>query len=134
MLQVTIQKCIVNIHFFSLQVFNEHSCHHNSESDIIDHRGVVICEIHTRNLAETFCHKSEMVHTIMLHLKYPSTPNQSSVMWMVFSINISPNTHVQHLLELQSNSLMPLSLAIRSGSHQACWNFVVHQDLNVLVT
>ena len=28
------------------------------------------------------------------------------VLWKVFSINMSPNTHVQHLLELQANSLM----------------------------
>ena len=69
--------------------------------------GSSICEIHTRNLAETFCHKSGTVHTIMLHLKYPSTPNQSSVLWTVFSINMSLYTHVQHFLELQANTLMP---------------------------
>ena len=90
-----------------LQVFNEHSSQHNSESDIIDHWGVVICEIHARDLAETFCYKSGMVHTIPFHLKYPSTPNQSMVVWTVSSFHMSPNTHVQHLLEIQVNSFLP---------------------------
>ena len=107
MVQVTIQKGIVNIHYFPLQVFNEYSCHHNFESDMINHWGVVICEIHTRDLAETFCHKSGMVHAIMFHLKYPSTPKKSMVLWTVFSIHMSANTHVQHLLELQVNSISP---------------------------
>ena len=118
---MTIQECIVNVHYFPLQVSNEHSCHHNSESDIIDHSGVVISEIHTRDLAETFCHKSGMLHTIMFYLKFPSTPNQSSVLWTVFSIHMSPNSHIQHLLELRQIASCHFSLAIRSGSHQASW-------------
>ena len=38
------------------------------------------------------------------------------------------NTHVQHCLELQANSLLPFFLDIRSGSHQASWK-LCHQDL-----
>ena len=88
MFQISIQKYIVNIHNIPLQVFNKHSCHHNSECDIMKHWGVVICEIHARDLAETFCRKSGMVHTIPFHLKYPSTPNQSTVSWTVSSFHI----------------------------------------------
>ena len=57
-----------------LQIINKQSCHHNSECDIINHWGAIVCKIHARDLAETFCHKSGMVHTIPFHLKYPSTP------------------------------------------------------------
>ena len=89
MFQVTIQKCIVNIHYFSLQVFNKHSCHHNSESDIIDHLGVVICEIHTRDSAETFYHKSGMVHTSTLQLKYPYTQPIFSLVYCLFYSHVS---------------------------------------------
>ena len=107
MLQISIQKGIVNVYYFPLHLFNNHSCHHNSECDIINHWGVIVCKFHTRYLAETFCHKSDMVHTIPFHLEFPSTPNQSMVNWMVFSLHMSPYTHVQHLLELQPNSLFP---------------------------
>ena len=107
MLQISIQKGIVNVYYFPLQVFNKHSSHHNSECDIINHWGVIVCKLLTRDLAETFCHKSGMVHTIPFHLKYPSTPSQSMVIWMVSSFHMSPHTHVQHLLELQANSLSP---------------------------
>ena len=107
MLQISIQKCIVSILYDPLSVFNKPSCHHNSECDIINHWGVVVCKIHTRDLAETFCHKSGMVHTIPFSLKYPSTCNKSMVIWMVSSFHMSPYTHVQHLLELQANSLSP---------------------------
>ena len=107
MLQISIQECIVSIHYFPLQVFNKHSCHHNSECDIINHWGVIVCKLHTRDLAETFFYKSGMEHTIPFHLKYPSTPNLSMVIWMVSSFHMSPHTHFQHLLELQANSLSP---------------------------
>ena len=105
MLQISIQKGIVNVYHFPLQIFYYHSCHHNSECDIINHWGVIVCKIHAKDLAETFCHKSGMVLTIPLHLKYPSTPNQYTVFWMAISFHMSPHTHVQHLLELQANSL-----------------------------
>ena len=107
MLQISIQKCIVNIRYFPLQIFNKYSSHHNSECDIINHWGVVVCNIHTRDLADTFCHKSGMLPTIPFHLKYPSTPNQSMVLWTVSSFPMSPHTHVQDLLELQADSLSP---------------------------
>ena len=74
---------------------------------MIDHWGLVICEIQARGLAETFCHKSGMVHTIMVHFRSPSTPYQSLVLSRDFSILMSPNTHVQHLLELEVNSILP---------------------------
>ena len=107
MLQISIQKGIVNIYHFPLHIFNYHSCHHCSECDIIHHWGIVICEIHTWNLVETFCHKPGTGHTIPFHLKYPSTPNHSMVIWTVISLHMSSHTHVQHLLELQANSLSP---------------------------
>ena len=108
MVSRVVQFCFMlifnNIYHFPLYIFNCHSCHHNSECDIIRHWGIVVCKIHTWNLAETFCHKSGTVHNI---LKYPSTPNQSTVIWTVISFHMSPHTHVQHLLELQANSLSP---------------------------
>ena len=107
MFQISIQKGIVNVYYFPFQIFNKHSCHHNSECDIISHWGVIVCKIHTWDLAETFCHKSGTVHTIPFHPKYPSSPNQSTVIWMIFSFHMSPYTHVQHLVELQPNSLSP---------------------------
>ena len=121
MLQIFIQKSISNIYHFSLHIFNYHSCHHNSECDMIHHWGIVVCEIHTWNLAETFCHKSGTVHAIPFHLRYPSAPNQSTVIWTVISSHMSPQTHVQHLLELQANGLSPFDLDIRSVSNQASW-------------
>ena len=86
-----------------LEFFNNH----NFECGIISHWGVIVCRIHTRDLAKTLCYKSGMVHTIPFHLKYTSTPNQSTVIWMVFSFHMSPYTHVQHLLEPHVNSLSP---------------------------
>ena len=106
---------------FPLQIFNYHSCHHNSECDIINHWGVIVCKIHGRDLAETICHKSGMVHNIPFHLKYPSTPNQSTVIWMVISFHMSPHTHVQRLLNSRQIASLHFSLDIKSGSHQASW-------------
>ena len=128
MLQISIQKGIVNVYHFPLQIFIYHSCHHNSECDIINHWGIIVYEIHTWDLAETFCHKSGTVHTIPFHLKYSSTPNQSMVIRMVISFHMSPHTHVQHLLELQANSLSPF---LSGYQIKLLGNFVVHQDLTL---
>ena len=94
-------------YIISPSIFYKHSCHHNSECDIINHREVTVCKLHVRVLAKTSCHKSSTVHTIPFHLKYPSTPNQSRVIWTVFSFHMSPYTCIQHPLELQANSLLP---------------------------
>ena len=107
MFQISIQEGIANVDHFPLQIFNYHFCHHSSECDIINHWGIIICEIHTWDLTETFGHKSGTVLTIPLHLKYPSTPNQSTVICTIISFLMSPHTHVQHLLELQANGLSP---------------------------
>ena len=47
MLQISIQKGIVNVYHFPFQFFNDHACHHNCKCDIIHHWGIVVCEIRT---------------------------------------------------------------------------------------
>ena len=125
MVSRVVQFCFMlifnNIYHFPLYIFNCHSCHHNSECDIIRHWGIVVCKIHTWNLAETFCHKSGTVHTIPFHLKYPSTPNQSTVIWTVISFHMSPHTHSNIFLNSRRIASLHFSLDIKSGSHQASW-------------
>ena len=107
MLQISIQKSNVNIYHFPLYIFNYHSCHHNSECDIIHHWGIVVCEINTWNLAETFATSLAQYTPFLFTLNTHLHPTNLRSFGRSFLFHMSPHTHVQHLLELQANSLSP---------------------------
>ena len=59
------------------------------------------------------------------------------VIWMVFSFHVCPYTHVQHLLELQANSLLPLSKVPQSFwscTHvNKCQNYILYINLHIIL-
>ena len=121
MLQISIQKSIVTIYHFPLHIFNYHSCHHNSECDIIHHWGIAVCEIHTLSLAETFCHKSGTVHTIPFTLNTHLHPTnlRSFGRSFLFTCLHTPMSNI--FLNSRQLASLHFSLDIKSGSHQASW-------------
>ena len=134
MLQIIIQKCIVNIHYFSLQVFNEHSCHHNSESDITDHWGVVIHEIHARNLAETFATSLAQYTPLCFTLNTHLHPNnlQSCGQSFLFTCLQTPMSNI-FLNSRQTASHHFLWLSDQDPT-KLLGNFVAHQDLTLCLS